>query len=151
VNPSEMAIRPTLTRIPKAMSIPLKMKAGVYNGMLSEGLEPLTASCPTGNCTWPVTPSLAVCGECSHSAYTTSCNETGCNYTMPSGTVFVFTSASAYSQGLGFQVTRSGGAKYNGSNQDRLYLAIFGKFGEPSFQCYRTILPSALAYSAFRC
>nr|KAK5444628.1 hypothetical protein LTR18_004332 [Exophiala xenobiotica] len=112
-----------------AMSIPLTMKAAIYNGMLSEGVQPITATCPTGNCTWPVTPSLAVCGECSSSSYQTSCNRTECTYTMPSGSKMLFPNATYSTEGLGFQVTASKGAKYNSSHHDKLYIANFDVFG----------------------
>ncbi|KAF4618977.1 hypothetical protein G7Y89_g14870 [Cudoniella acicularis] len=44
----------------------LPMKSAVYNGLFSESnpLAPLSATCETGNCTWPVINSLAVCSTC---------------------------------------------------------------------------------------
>jgi len=113
------------------MSIPLTMKAAIYNGMLSENTAPISAPCPTGNCTWPLTPSMAVCGECSNSTYSTFCNLTTCTYTMPSGTVMLFPNWTEASLGLGFQVSASTGAKYNSSKNDRIYIANFDVFGAP--------------------
>lgn len=42
------------------------MKAAVYNGLFAEAnpLSPLTVVCETGNCTWPVVNTLAVCTTC---------------------------------------------------------------------------------------
>ena len=70
-----------------AFSTTLSMKAAVYNGMLEGGIAPLQTFCPTGNCTFPVTPTVAVCGECRDVSYTTSCNSTNCQYTLSTGTV----------------------------------------------------------------
>lgn len=35
-----------------------------YNGFMSPFIENPAASCPTGNCTWPIIPTVAVCGSC---------------------------------------------------------------------------------------
>ncbi|KAH7419273.1 hypothetical protein BKA64DRAFT_751689 [Cadophora sp. MPI-SDFR-AT-0126] len=37
--------------------------AAIYNGILATNASHLPAPCRTGNCTWPITPSLGVCGE----------------------------------------------------------------------------------------
>jgi hypothetical protein len=107
------------------------MKAAIYNGMLTENIPPLTASCPTGNCTWPVTPSVAVCGACSESTYERSCNVTNCNYILPSGNVATLANNTAGDEGIGFYVNNSQGAIYNSSKHDRFYLANFDVLGAP--------------------
>lgn len=107
------------------------MKAAIYNGMLTENISPVTASCPTGNCTWPVTPSMAVCGACSESKYEKSCNATICNYTLPSGNVATLANFSETGEGTGFYVNNSQGAIYNSSKYDRFYLANFDVLGAP--------------------
>lgn len=113
-----------------AWSTTLSMKAATYNGILAEDIAPAIASCSTGNCTWPLTPSLAVCGECHHVSYRTSCNATICNYTLPSGTeaTILRNPFDAYSS-LGF-LTRSREPDYNGTSK-RLNLAQFDVFGAP--------------------
>ncbi|CAJ2500554.1 Uu.00g034070.m01.CDS01 [Anthostomella pinea] len=69
------------------MSLGLSTKAAIYDGVIAGTLSDLPVSCATANCTWPIYPSLAVCGNCTESLHRTSCDvETGCNYTMPSGT-----------------------------------------------------------------
>lgn len=104
----------------------------MYSGMFTQDSTPLIAACPTGNCTWPVTPSLAVCGECVHQTFQmTGCNTTTCNYTMPSGTVMGLANLTATDEGYGFQVTSGSGSKYNASLDDRLYIANFDVFGAP--------------------
>lgn len=40
------------------------MEGALYNGVISGDVAPIAPFCPSGNCTWPTTPSLAVCGEC---------------------------------------------------------------------------------------
>ena len=121
------------------------MKAAVYNGMLTTGIQPVTASCPTGNCTWPLTPTLAICGGCVNSSYKTDCFQSGCydgtqtcsagcNYTMPSGSVaslFDF-SLNLRNPGIGFQVLQSNGSAYKREDPSRLYISNFDVFGAPS-------------------
>ena len=143
-------IRVSLTSNP-ALSIPLKLKAAAYNGILTSNIEPLTNACPTGNCTWPITRSLAICGECSNSTYQQSCGETLNNltvtlggeimnnytspvyrYTVPSGAVANLTDFGQQSEGIGFQVMASLGAVYNMSHTDRLYIANFDIVGAPA-------------------
>ncbi|KAI1436868.1 hypothetical protein GGR50DRAFT_686212 [Xylaria sp. CBS 124048] len=57
----------------------------------------LPVSCETANCTWPIFPSLAVCGACMESSFSSSCDPQtgGCIYSMPSGMSIVSSSSSA--------------------------------------------------------
>src|ERR1700733_2874483 len=105
------------------------MKAAVYNGILGGNVTTLPALCQTGNCTWPITPTLAVCGECSKASYHTSCDSTVCNYTMPAGTVTSVPPPSEYLFGMAFQVNSTRGAIYDSRRSDRLYIANFDVFG----------------------
>jgi hypothetical protein len=105
------------------------MKAAVYNGILGGNVTTLPALCETGNCTWPITPTLAVCGECSKASYQTSCDSTVCNYTMPAGTVTSVPPPSEYLFGVAFQVNSTRGAIYDSRRSDRLYIANFDVFG----------------------
>lgn len=113
------------------------MKAAVYNGMMTEGIEPLSAVCPTGNCTWPLTPSLAVCGGCHNSSFTIKCEGSICNYTMPSGSVAQLTNDVYDGEGAGFQVLGGTGAYYNVSLNDKAYIANFDMLGAP-YDSYAT-------------
>lgn len=112
------------------LQLPFAFRASIYNGMLSDSIVPITASCPTGNCTWPVTPSLAVCGQCSPSTYEIHCDYYSCNYTMPSGSIITLISPGS-SQGPGFAVQSGTGGKYNSSLYDKLYIANFDVVGAP--------------------
>ena len=119
-------------------SIPLTLKAAAYNGILSPNVQPLPASCPTGNCTWPITPTLAICGGCSQSTYqkSSSCFTAAsytewrqhptqsCTYTMPSGGIATLSLDSS-----AFQVMPSKGAFYNTSDSSMLYIANFDLIG----------------------
>jgi len=42
----------------------LSTKSAVYSGILAAQARPLEPQCHTANCTWPVFPTLAVCGQC---------------------------------------------------------------------------------------
>ena len=127
-----------------AASIPLGMIAATYNGILNQNVESLPTSCPTGNCTWPLTPSMAICGACSASTYTISCfpgvcnsnccSIPSCNYTLPSGAVANLTNfAQVFGalRGIGFRVLLSLGAIYNPSEPHRIYITNFDVFGAP--------------------
>lgn len=121
--------------------IPLKLKATAYNGILGPNIKPLPASCPTGNCTWPTTTSLAICGGYSNSTYQLSCNtavntkieaQEGlstpvCSVTMPSSVVANLSQEG----GSDFQVIPSKGAAYNSSNSSILYITNFDIVGAP--------------------
>ena len=91
-------------------------------------IEPVTASCPTGNCTWPVTPSLAICGACSNTTYQRDCiDDATCNFSMPSGTQVTLQDGG--SGGTGFAVFPSQGAKYKQNDTSILYIANFEMIG----------------------
>ena len=38
--------------------------AAIQSGIMSAEISHLPASCPTGDCQWPIVQTLAVCGEC---------------------------------------------------------------------------------------
>ncbi|KAL9063067.1 MAG: hypothetical protein Q9157_008444 [Trypethelium eluteriae] len=38
--------------------------AAINSGILSSNVTPVTASCPSGDCSWPTTPTIGVCGAC---------------------------------------------------------------------------------------
>ena len=68
------------------------MFGAINNGMYTKLLEPRGVSCPTGNCTWPTIPTLAVCSDCRNitANLTTTCDGSGpgvthCNSTLPNG------------------------------------------------------------------
>jgi hypothetical protein len=120
--------------------------------ILGGEVAPMQASCPTANCTWPSTPSVAVCGACTESEFVTlGCNtncssanydckysaEKYCNYSLPLGKVvqlydFVGKTLSPAIDGVGFQVVPSFLSFKSGGFQDnRAYLANFELFGVP--------------------
>ena len=110
------------------------MKAAIYTGNLTENIEPLKSSCPTGNSTWPITPSMAVCRGCTKSTYQTACNSTDCNYIMPSGSIVIFSTLNDGTTNVcGFQVVPGHGAVYNTSDKHRIWLANFDVFGAPYY------------------
>lgn len=118
--------------------LPFPDRVAIWNGLLSDEIVPISANCPTGNCTWPITPSLAVCAECSPSSYERRCDSIFCNYTLPSGSqVTLENPGEDYEQG-GFAVLKSNGAKYNASLQDKLYIANFDVVGWPFLESPRS-------------
>lgn len=98
----------------------LQMVAAIYNGVMSGGVPPTPPTCPSGNCTWPTTPSLAICGECEQKPYdllrcydtsfeddaiyrqysAADCcdkNDSYCDYSLPTGDTAVLYNAAKYS------------------------------------------------------
>jgi hypothetical protein len=116
------------------------MLSGIYSGMLSNGVRSVQANCPTANCTWPVTPSVAVCGACAESTYEpVGCDSTSmlCNYTLPSGhttQLFNFVGQKIGIDGgeVGFQVIPSNfGSIFNREQGNRAYIMNLELFGLP--------------------
>ncbi|EMC94526.1 hypothetical protein BAUCODRAFT_551020 [Baudoinia panamericana UAMH 10762] len=154
--------------LPSDSSPTFQMIAGFYNGVLGGSIPPITAPCASGNCTWLLTPSLAVCGSCQVNitlppprCYTTcppsqNCSSLGaalfafCDYTLPSGAVATIwnfgnkTATNLFSTWgqTGFQSISSKGAYYNSSKEDRMYIANFDLFGVP-FNSYQPTYRSA--------
>lgn len=66
----------------------LSTKAAIYEGIISTAaVSDIPLTCETANCSWPIFPSLAVCGACTESLFSTSCDsQNRCSYSMPSGT-----------------------------------------------------------------
>lgn len=130
--------------IPAALEPSLAIKAAAYNSVLTSSGSPLTASCPTGNCTWPTTPSLAVCGGCTNITWERNCREetAECNYYLPSsGEVANLTNFQVSGQGLGFTVFPTVGGIYQANTTDRLYFANFNVVGAPN---------NSLAHASFQ-
>lgn len=42
----------------------LGMIAAIHRGIVSSGTTTVPSFCPSGNCSWPSTTSIAVCGQC---------------------------------------------------------------------------------------
>lgn len=120
------------------------MVAAIYSGTLSADIQLLQAECPSGNCTWPSTPSMAVCGECVPSTFEVySCPPVTpgyCNYTLPSGDSFILsdfrnlTSLSDDSNPTmafaALPVSRPS-AVFNATNDQRAYVDNWYMFGAP--------------------
>ena len=113
------------------------MKAAIYNSILTSNVDFPPAFCPTGNCTWPITPSVAVCGKCSSIEYQTNCKNEICYYTMPSGNIINLTDpTSVTSHQVIFRTVSNQedtytSSSYNDSQINRLYIAKFEVFGAP--------------------
>lgn len=119
--------------------------------MLGDRIRPLQASCPTANCTWPITPSIGVCGACAESKFQQIgcnascsadnfvCRETPndyCNYTL-SGSgetvqLYDFLGKTVNIIGVGFHVVPCLRCANEKSKLDnRSYITTFELFGVP--------------------
>lgn len=134
------------------MQPPLALKAATYNGALTASVDPLTSHCPSGNCTWPATPSLALCGGCVNSTWELNCPQSGnasdggsfglCQYKLPSGEIANLTNLTQGGEGIGFQVFPSKGSYYNTKRSDILYVANFEAVGAPNGSISETWTPA---------
>lgn len=102
----------------------LSTKAAVYSGIISTEPPRIQASCKTANCTWPVVPTLAACGQCSPIAVNTKCNQTSkiCTYSTPATFVDGPLDSSGYSL---FKVSPSAGSVYPIDSTKRAYFSVF--------------------------
>ena len=108
----------------------LNMKAAIYNGFMSENVQPLDVTCETGNCTFPETTSLSICGGCAPLSYTQRhCNTTACNYTSPTGGTFEMANWNNTDEGVGFVSQASYGHTYPVAAGDRMYITNFETLG----------------------
>ncbi|PHH92485.1 hypothetical protein CDD83_7233 [Cordyceps sp. RAO-2017] len=56
-------------------SLALSTKSAVYSGILAAQVRDLEPQCHTANCSWPVLPTLAVCGRCVPAPVKVDCME----------------------------------------------------------------------------
>lgn len=96
----------------------------------------LPASCTTGNCTWPITPSLGVCGECQPLKWSAPENCTGSTYDSSSDRSCIYTLPDEKTLRVGkgdyaniFQVSLSDGVAYNASSTTIRYILNFEAIG----------------------
>lgn len=86
----------------------MAIAAGIFQ---SGNISPPAAQCTTGNCSWPITPSIAVCGSCTNATNsitgtcTNSTNEddanlidVNCNYTVAESDGYEFISTYSYNR-----------------------------------------------------
>lgn len=123
------------------------MKAAFYDGLLSEQDKQPEAFCPTANCTWPITPSLAICGACSDTTPDdVVCVEGGgCTYTMPSGTKARIDNYPQSAEGSTvIQAMQGNGSMYRKNDTDMAYLTTFDVVGGP-LAGYSTLIAAECA------
>ncbi|KND91177.1 hypothetical protein TOPH_04169 [Tolypocladium ophioglossoides CBS 100239] len=105
-------------------SLALSTKSAVYSGILAAQVRDLKPQCHTANCTWPIFPSLAVCGQCVPIEVKIHCTDkthsctfgisTATNVTVPEG-----------ADADVFKVNPVGGSLRNRTGQNKTYLSIF--------------------------
>lgn len=139
-NPAEAAFGSTL-----------KVKAAAYNGFLADDITNLEVLCPSGNCTFPSTPSIAVCGDCVATTNSLSnCNSTNCNYTTSLGSTFTLANwtYSGYADGAGFQ---SQSRRVNNTVNGNLTLVDFEMLGAPYGTLEGAVEGTMPTYDSHRC
>ncbi|KAI0109036.1 hypothetical protein GGR51DRAFT_558834 [Nemania sp. FL0031] len=105
-------------------SLMLSTKAAIYDGIIAATVLDIPVSCETANCTWPIFPSLAVCGSCAESTFTTSCDsDNACNYSMPSGTSILSTTSALFE--YYFTIAPSNGSSTFLNTSSKAIISIF--------------------------
>ncbi|RDW82538.1 hypothetical protein BP6252_03650 [Coleophoma cylindrospora] len=103
----------------------------IQSGIITENATFPSATCSSGNCTFPVVPTLGVCGGCTDTTWNKTCS-TGyakqCNYTMPDGNSITVDNSIQVNM---FQVTTTSGLIYNASSETIPYIANFDVIGMP--------------------
>ncbi|KPI43513.1 uncharacterized protein AB675_7182 [Cyphellophora attinorum] len=138
-NPAEAAFGPTLN-----------IKAAAYAGFLADSVEDYQVACQTGNCTFPATPSVAVCGSCVPTTNSMgACNETSCSYKTSTGTVFEMGHFNSSGPGIGF----SSQSIFNSSlgSAQNLTVADFETIGVPYQSLSSGLYGSNPTFSSQRC
>lgn len=84
---SEVRAKADLLNPASQFSIAIESLAAIYNGLLSNTVPDVQISCATGNCTWPVIPTVAMCGACMDlkSQVLKTCDIQQCTWQMPGG------------------------------------------------------------------
>lgn len=116
----------------------LPAKAAIRNSFFASSISGLSIPCSTSNCTWPVVPSLAVCGECTDVSYTRNCvtlsnlsSTQSCTYTMESGTSVTVLDEELFMNLVFSVVPKTNGTVYNQSDSTKPYISVFDTMYTP--------------------
>lgn len=92
---------------------------------MSVDVTELNVECPAVNCTWPIIPTLAVCGECNSLSIETMCTDKSqtCLYSLPSGTsVDISHNAPSTER---FRTAASPGIHHHLNSTSQTYISVF--------------------------
>ena len=123
-----------------------RMTAAIFSGLYTTDIAHIDPSCPSANCTYPPTPSLAICGGCVPTKpRLLGCqNKYSCNYTTPSGTNITVPDLRYNDVGNPwFLVQQTGGRHFNASSDSkRAWLYNFDMVGYDYYQPVYGPLPT---------
>lgn len=108
------------------------MKAAIYGGMMSNSTIVVPPTCPTTNCTFPLTPSIAVNASCVKTDYQIlGCNDTSCDYLTSTGSQFTLANFNKSFEGVGFATRPSVVTLTSGLFNATAAFAAFDMIGVP--------------------
>ncbi|KAK1500579.1 hypothetical protein CTAM01_06514 [Colletotrichum tamarilloi] len=112
-----------LTRVIPALNV--STKAAVYSGILSVDVKNLDLECSGVNCTWPIVPTLAVCGECNPLDIRTICIDKSqtCRYSLPRGTSVEISRNAPTTER--FKTSASEGIMHRMNSTTQTYISVF--------------------------
>ena len=115
-----------------------QMTAAIFSGLYTTDIAHIDSSCPSANCTYPPTPSLAICGGCVPTKpRLLGCkNNYSCNYTTLSGTNITVPDLQYNDVGNPwFLVQQTEGGHFNtSSDSKRAWLYNFDMIGYDYYQ-----------------
>ncbi|OHE99848.1 hypothetical protein CORC01_04749 [Colletotrichum orchidophilum] len=94
-------------------------------GILSVDVKNLNLECSGVNCTWPIVPTLAVCGECNPLDMRTMCTDKTqtCRYSLPMGTSVEISRNAPTTER--FRTAASEGTIHHINSTTRTYISVF--------------------------
>ncbi|KAF2109365.1 hypothetical protein BDV96DRAFT_604706 [Lophiotrema nucula] len=135
-----------------ARTYDLPFRTAMYSGFVAGAGEDVTLACPTGNCTFPPTPSLGVCGRCrdvKHSILSSNCrcvprsflegnNNGGCALDEEPICDFTLPNNFSVPSELASSLTKWNGTKYSNSLDGMLSFMVV-EYRDPEFAQYRNL------------
>ncbi|KAG7040164.1 arginase family protein [Colletotrichum scovillei] len=95
------------------------------SGILSVDVKNLDLECSGVNCTWPIVPTLAVCGECNPLDIRTICTDKSqtCRYSLPRGTSVEISRNAPTTER--FKTAASEGIMHRMNSTTQTYISVF--------------------------
>ncbi|PFH55340.1 hypothetical protein XA68_18540 [Ophiocordyceps unilateralis] len=110
--------------IQSGYSLTLSTKSAVYSGILAAQVRDLEPQCDTANCTWPVIPTLAICGHCDDAPVQVHCSSQSnfCTFGISSDTNVTLPNRAEMDT---FRVSPVNASLDDALEQGRTYVSVF--------------------------
>lgn len=126
-------------------------KLSIYEGYMADNVDLLQTTCPTGNCEWPIIPTVGVCGACVNTTDEIIVDSGGwCNVSTPTGIKLTGTCMINY-EGTKFKVGPGSGRVFSSvpeapdHSEAPNIIVEFGALGHPPSVSSEAALLTGLA------